>query len=580
MKYSKRIIIIALLLLIHSALATPLFGQTVSITSKWRFIKGDNASYALATFNDAHWQTMPIGIAWERVNNDNYDGYAWYRTKVMIPSSLKKEVAKTKKLTLSLGKIDDADETFFNSKKVGATGKFSSAQESAWNVNRLYNIPMELIIWDKENTIAIRVADFGGGGGLYEGSYFVEAASWKSQTTFELSNKNSNHVFNEGESVSLAVSFNNQDAPVRGSITMLLSTFSDSVIGKMEENFVIEKGEAKKEFNFSTLPIGFYKTKFVFTDVSGSSSSLLQGFAVAPTSAIVEPDQPNDFDAFWSNALKELNAVSPEYKMTLIKGGILDDNKFETFLVEMRSWDNALVKGFFVRPIGGKNLPAVLNVPGYSSEMKAYFGLEQAAVFHFNIRGHGNSKESVNPGFPGYLQYNLDNKEKYIYKGAYLDCVRAIDFLVTQPEINAEKIGAMGGSQGGALSFAVAALDKRVKALAPDVPFLSDFPNYFKIAFWPGNEFKDYVQTTNMSWSTLYHTLSYFDIKNLATKIECPLLMSVGLQDPICPPAINFAAYNNTRSVEKDFVLYPSAGHSVPASHGELKIKWLLSKLQ
>ena len=47
---------------------------------------------------------------------------------------------------------------------------------------------------------------------------------------------------------------------------------------------------------------------------------------------------------------------------------------------------------------------------------------------------------------------------------------------------------AEGASQGGALTHAAAALsDGRINAIAPAVPFMGDFPNYFQITSWPAN---------------------------------------------------------------------------------------------
>ncbi len=43
----------------------------------------------------------------------------------------------------------------------------------------------------------------------------------------------------------------------------------------------------------------------------------------------------------------------------------------------------------------------------------------------------------------------------------------------------------MGGSQGGALTIAGAALDNRIKAIAPSIQFMGDFPDYFKVEAWP-----------------------------------------------------------------------------------------------
>jgi cephalosporin-C deacetylase-like acetyl esterase len=110
------------------------------------------------------------------------------------------------------------------------------------------------------------------------------------------------------------------------------------------------------------------------------------------------------------------------------------------------------------------------------------------------------------------------------------------------------------------------------------VPFLSDFRDYFRVAVWPGNEFTELVEgRKRLSWDQVYHTLSYFDIKNLAPKIRAPLIMGVGLMDEVCPPHINFAAYNQVRG-EKIYIVYPQAGHGLPDAFYQVKMKWIGEK--
>jgi len=76
----------------------------------------------------------------------------------------------------------------------------------------------------------------------------------------------------------------------------------------------------------------------------------------------------------------------------------------------------------------------------------------------------------------------------------------------------------------------------------------------------------------------LYTLLSYFDVKNLAPWIECPVLMAVGLQDNVCPPHTNFAAYNQIRS-EKKVYIFPDQGHSVPGQWYQIRMDFFREKL-
>jgi cephalosporin-C deacetylase-like acetyl esterase len=302
-------------------------------------------------------------------------------------------------------------------------------------------------------------------------------------------------------------------------------------------------------------------------------------FGYQPEKIVSPADPQPDFAEFWQRAKAELKTVDPQYKMIRIDS--LCTDKHDIYLIEMRSLGNVLIRGWYQVPVKPGRYPAILQVQGYGSTIiPSYVNYGEDIIgFGLNIRGHGNSKDDVNPGFPGYLLYHLEDKEKYIYRGAYMDCVRAVDFLCSRPEVDVSRIAVEGASQGGALTFATAALNNdRIAVCAPQVPFLSDFRDYFRVAAWPANEFKNYVETEKkLTWDQVYYTLSYFDIKNLAPMIRAPLLMGVGLMDDVCPPHINFAAYNNV-TCEKKYIVYPQAGHGLPQDFYYAKMEWIKDK--
>ena len=109
---------------------------------------------------------------------------------------------------------------------------------------------------------------------------------------------------------------------------------------------------------------------------------------------------------------------------------------------------------------------------------------------------------------------------------------------------------------------------------------MSDYPDYFRIAPWPASAFTGYLKEhPEKTWDEIYALLSFFDVKNLAHLIKCPILMSVGLQDDVCPPHTNFAAFNQVTS-EKKYYVFPDQGHSLPANWNEIKMEFFNEKLK
>lgn len=545
-------------------------------TADWCIKMADDVAFSTPQYNDADWQKIAVGQAWEHALG-NYDGIGWYRVSIVLDKkTLRKAVRCGGGMVLRLGKIDDADETYFNGVKVGASGEFPPNKISAWNEDRVYIVPKKFINWRKQNVIAVRVSDWGGGGGLYAGEYALEPLSWKQKMTIGIENEVASHAFDLDKKIGISTLLKNGSKEnLGGDLTLEIKTFTGEKVAELMRKVQILKGRdlTLPPFDFAALPVGFYHSFAHFKDEKGNTIKQNYGFAVQPTAAKSPPMLPTDFDTFWQEARAELDAVVPEFKLTPTPQ--YATSKTDVFEVEMRSLGNIRVRGYYAQPKNKTNLPALLHVQGYSSVMLPFDVDQPMAQFFLNIRGHGNSQTDLNPGFPGFLLKGLDSAKTYIYRGAYMDCVRAVDFLASRSEIDTTRIGVEGASQGGALSFATAALDKRIKLCAPDVPFLSDFRNYFQIANWPAQEFKLHALTHFKKMESIYSVLDYFDIRHLTPSVFCPVFMGVGLYDDTCPPAINFAAYNNLASTDKTYRLYPTAGHSLPPSHYDIKRNWI-----
>jgi cephalosporin-C deacetylase len=559
----------------------PAFAQPIQLSkATWRFQEGDDLAWANPEYTDTEWLRIDVGTTWEAALGNQFDGIAWYRCAVEIPAKMRKSIQKAGGMSLKLGLIDDADETFFNGQKVGSSGKFPPESVSAWSVQRSYFIPADKIVYDQPNLIAVRVADWGGGGGLYSGEYLLEVLSWKEKCQISFKAEADNFSFPLMQPLNFEFQVeNNANTPFSGTISCEIQTFSGKSVIEKTQDIKVKRGTDTPaiKFNFDPLESGFYHIHLKLRDQKGYTLKEKFGFAISPENTTSVPNRPADFTEFWQKVRTELDSVAPRF--TLKPNEKFSTPKTEVFDVEMYSLGDVRVCGYYACPVGKKNLPAVLHVQGYSSVMEPFGFDENIAQFFLNIRGHGNSRADVNPGFPGYLQEGIAKPETYIYRGAYADCLRAVDFLCSRnAEIDTTRLAVWGASQGGALSIATAALDKRIKFCLPDVPFLSDFRNYFKIASWPAGEFKLHALKNFKSLDEFYAVLDYFDIKNMAPSVSCPVFMGVGLFDDVCPPAINFAAYNSLSSAEKSFKLYTKAGHSLPSEHHNLKMKWLFER--
>ena len=157
----------ALVALPTAAEAQEPFG--LDLEGEYRMITGeDDPSFAEPDFDDSSWvtTTVPTDDGHEGVWDD-FDGIGWFRRSFDLPAA-----ADGLNLVLSAGFMDDADETFINGQLVGRSGEFSGSEngsDSQWFERRLYPVPEGVLNFGGSNVIAVRVDDFSGGGGWYEG---------------------------------------------------------------------------------------------------------------------------------------------------------------------------------------------------------------------------------------------------------------------------------------------------------------------------------------------------------------------------------------------------------------------------
>lgn len=349
------------------------------------------------------------------------------------------------------------------------------------------------------------------------------------------------------------------DANVQKVCNVVLTVTTDKYepVGEYSQQVKVGAGDSSLvSFNFKVAP-GFYRC--TVKNNGGEVKKFNIGFE--PENIVSLPDAQPDFKAFWDNARKELSEVEPCYTMTEEKDKSNKTGK--VYLVTMKSLGNELIQGYLTIPnkCNKKNpYPVLIHYMGYGSKPWHAHPDSNPDFIEFVLSIRGQSLNEPTNTYGDWVVNGLEDINKYYYRGAFMDAVRAIDFIYQLPQADTANIVAEGGSQGGALTLAACALDNRIKAAAPWIPFLSDYPDYFKIVHWPAEPILKKQKEIGMSDADLYKTMSYFDIKNLARWIKCPILMGVGLQDPTCPPHTNFSSFNLINS-EKSYIIYTNCGH-------------------
>ena len=376
---------------------------------------------------------------------------------------------------------------------------------------------------------------------------------------------------------------NGNKMAVRLGIQVKINTDKKEAVTTLNDSVDVA-GKGKQDFVFSTtenLAPGFYRA---YCYVNGKLAKNFI-FGIDPFDIVSVPDKQPDYDEFWQAAKDQLAAV--DMNANLIEITEKSSSSRKVYLVEFFSVPDGLsgdpvkIRGYYCEPQDGQKHPVILHFYGYDTQgTKAKCecpngGSSQYAEFYLSHRGQylNNRPAGTNPGieeateniYGDWFAYNFGNKDSYYYRGAYMDCVQAVRFMASRPTSDMTKIFAEGSSQGGALTYAAAALsDYPFTAIAANVAFMGDFADAIDIpslAYWEMNDNRG-----SMTNEQILKSMSYFDTKNLATRISCAVMASSGLQDDVCPPRTNVVPFNNllTPADKKTYIFGPEMGHDYP----------------
>jgi hypothetical protein len=174
----KRIATVLLLMCLPACIG---FAQTISLKKNWRFRIGDEMAWATPDYDDSRWDMIRVPSHWEDDGFNGYDGFAWYRTK--FDGSL---LNQNEVYLLNLGFIDDCDEVYLNGRAIAFSGQFPPKFKTAYNNERKYSLPNEIINFKGSNTIAVRVFDAFQGGGIFDGKIGIFPIGEKNKLLVDL----------------------------------------------------------------------------------------------------------------------------------------------------------------------------------------------------------------------------------------------------------------------------------------------------------------------------------------------------------------------------------------------------------
>jgi cephalosporin-C deacetylase len=292
--------------------------------------------------------------------------------------------------------------------------------------------------------------------------------------------------------------------------------------------------------------------------------------------------KPHDFNEFWEKGLQELDRQSLDYEVIPAN---FTSRVAECYDLYFTGTGGARIHCQLVKPKKqiGKG-PGLVWFHGYHVNSgdwvdKLGYAAEGFTILAMDCRGQGGSSVDNNQvkgtTLKGHIIRGIeeDIPEKLYYRNVFLDTVQAARILFSMDHVDQERVGVYGASQGGALAMVCSALEPRIKKTAAVYPFLSDYRRAWDLdiansAYEEIHYYFKFMDPHHEREEELFNKLGYIDIQHLADRVKSQVLWAVGMEDNICPPSTQFAAYNKIQAPKSMMVFY-EYGHEYIRTLGD-----------
>lgn len=347
----------------------------------------------------------------------------------------------------------------------------------------------------------------------------------------------------------------------------------------------LDTGDGYRTLKLDGMKRPGFMTLKASVEVDGRTYSNYTTVGFEPEKIVSTTQMPDDFVEFWTKTIADARKVELKPEMTLMPQYCTShSNVYHIRFQNLRN--GSYIYGMLAMPKAEGVYPAVLCVPGAGVRpYKGDLNFAERDVISLQIGIHGipvNMDQSVYDNLRAtalfqYWTYNYDDRDKHYYKGVYVACIKALDFLCTLPQVDKERLAVCGGSQGGALSLVTAGLDSRIKYYFAHYPALSQIGGYYKgtTGGWPhilkNRDEPGIEQKIKVS--------EYYDVVNFARLVKAEGSFTFGYNDRVCPPTSTYAAYNAV-TAPKTLFLPLDCAHWLYGEHYRRSNDWLIGKLK
>ena len=380
-----------------------------------------------------------------------------------------------------------------------------------------------------------------------------------------------------GETITCRVKLTKDDEALKGTMARMTVKFE----GKVVETKDFKTTGGMVPFTYTAAKPGWV---YFGVEVLGDDGTVLAGkevyryphkkSIVLEMGAVINPDEivagakrPADFEAFWAARRAELDKIPIKAELTPLR---YRNTKIKLYKVTIPTVGEYPVTGYLAIPSNAK--PKSCRAFVEWSSWSASDASRNSAIKHalsgdigFTTTWHGRP---VNMGKKWYnykttIKINggmvgINDRDTWCFGFMYYRVMRALDYVKTLPEWDGKNLISSGGSLGGAQSTAAAALDKDVTMAVIMNPCFCEFDGAASgrtgsIPRYSGAKSPEALKAQ-----------SYYDCVNFAPMIKCPVFISTGGTDELCPPSNVFSVFNalpEATKAKSQMFFNPAVGH-------------------
>ena len=307
----------------------------------------------------------------------------------------------------------------------------------------------------------------------------------------------------------------------------------------------------------------------------------------SPEKIVPFTKEPADFAAFWEETLAEAARTPLSY--TRERYPELCTDKVDCDIVKLKVNRSQSIYAYLFLPKDAAkgSCPAVFCPPGAGIKTiknpKPFYAENGFIRLEMEIHGldprisdqtFAEISAAFNSSANGYLENGIDSRERYYMRHVYVAMVKVVDLLTSLPEWDGKNVAVQGGSQGGGLALIAAGLDKRITQCVANHPALADMAGYAE----PGRTGGYPHMQKEILTPEHIKTLSYYDVVNFARHISCPVRMTWGYNDDVCPPTTSYAVWN-VLTCPKEALITPINEHWTSEETERGHCAWLITQL-